>query len=114
MKRNVGLCILFSFITCGIYTLYWMYKITEDVNYYSDDSSTSPGLAILLSFVTCGIYFLYWTYKMGKQIEIGQERAGIRSSDDSVLYLILSIFGLSIIAMAIMQSNINKMVGSHE
>lgn len=112
MKRNIGLCIVFSLLTCGIYALYWMYKLTEETNSLSGDSSTSPGLVILLSIVTCGIYTFYWAYKMGKQLQVAQEAAGLVSSDDSVLYLVLFIFQFGIIAQAIMQSNVNKIIDS--
>lgn len=112
MKRNIGLCILFTVITCGIYGFYWIYKLTEETNSLSGDSSTSPGLTILLIIVTCGIYSWYWAYKMGKQLQVAQEAAGLVSSDDSVLYLVLFIFQFGIIAQAIMQSNVNKIVDS--
>ena len=42
---------------------------------------------------------------MGKRI--AQARSS--SSDDSVLYVILSIFGLGIVSLAIMQSNMNSL-----
>lgn len=110
MNRNVGLCILFSILTCGLYGLYWIYKITEELNFFSEDQSISPGLTILLSIITCGLFTIYWSYKMGKQIFIAQEKLSIfPQSDDSVMYLVLSIFGLTIISCAIMQSHINKM-----
>lgn len=112
MKRNIGLCIVFSLLTCGIYALYWMYKLTEETNSLSGDSSTSPGLVILLSIVTCGIYTFYWAYKMGKQLQVAQEAAGLVSSDDSILYLVLQLLGMGIVAMAIMQSNVNKIAES--
>lgn len=112
MKRNVGLCILFTFITCGVYGIYWIYKLTEEANSLSGDSSTTPGLTLLLIIVSCGIYSWYWAYKMGKQLQVAQEAAGLVSSDDSVLYLVLFIFQFGIIAQAIMQSNVNKIIDS--
>jgi len=110
MNRNIGLCIVFSVITCGIYAIYWFYKLTEDTNNLSGDNKTSPGMAVLFSLITCGIYTLYWSYKMGKQIAIAEANHGMPSNDESILYLILSVFGLSIVVYAILQSNINKMV----
>lgn len=110
MNRSVGLCILFSILTCGLYSIYWFYKITEELNFFSEDHSISPELALLLSFVTCGLFTIFWSYKMGKSIFIAQEKMDIfPKADDSVMYLILSIFGLTIISCAIMQSHINKM-----
>ena len=35
-ERNIGICILLWFVTCGIYTLYWVYKLNEEINRLSD------------------------------------------------------------------------------
>ena len=107
-ERNVALVIIFSILTCGIYSFYWLYATTEDVNYYLGDNDTSGGLVVLFSIITCGIYLLYWYYKIGKRISYSQEKAGVRVSDDSIVFLLLSIFGLSIVSTAIIQSNLNK------
>ena len=48
---------------------------------------------------------------MGKKMAAAQERAGFNPNDNSVLYLILSIFGFQIISYAIIQSDINKIAG---
>lgn len=114
MNRSVGLCILFTILTCGIYGIYWFYKITEELNYLSDDHSLSPGLGILFSIITCGLYTIYWSYKVGKNMQLAQQRAMLNASDDSVLYLFLSIFGLSIIVFAIVQSNMNTILASQK
>jgi len=102
-QRNVGVAILLSIITCGIYTLYWMYKVTQEITEYNNENA-NPGIELLLSLVTCGIYYYYWNYKMGKRI--AQARG--TSSDDSILFLILAIFGLGIVSLAIMQSQMNN------
>ena len=67
------------------------------------------GLVILLSIVTCGIYMLYWYYKAGGKVNKIQYLDG-RSQDSSlgILYLLLALFGLSIISLALIQSELNK------
>src|SRR6056297_4236108 len=97
MNRNVGLCIVFSVLTCGIYGIYWFYKLTEEISDLSGDHSISPGLAILFTLITCGIYGIYWCFKMGKLISDAEKQRNMAGSDDSVLYLILAIFGLHIV-----------------
>ncbi|NLI89695.1 MAG: DUF4234 domain-containing protein [Epulopiscium sp.] len=109
-ERNVGLAIFFSVITCGIYSLYWLVKVTDEANSLSGEMGTSGGMVLLLSIVTCGLYTIYWNYKMGKKLYMAQERAGRHASDNSVLYLILSLFGLHIVVLAIIQSDINDLV----
>ncbi|HHX18442.1 MAG TPA: DUF4234 domain-containing protein [Clostridium sp.] len=111
-KRSIGTAILLSIITCGIYGIYWMYKMTEDITNYNGENA-NPGTEILLMIVTCGIYVYFWNYKMGKRIYTAQlNTEGAVASDESVLYLILTLLGLSIVSVAIMQSNINKLSGS--
>ncbi len=109
-KRNIGLAILFSILTCGIYSIYWFIKMTDESNALSGELEMSGGMAFLLTIVTCGIYTLFWNYKMGKKMQIAQQRAGVPAADNSVLYLILAIFGFQIISYCIIQSDINALV----
>jgi len=107
-ERGVVQLILLSIVTCGIYFIYWQFTVTEEVNAYLGENETSGGKVVLFSIITCGIYALYWIYKMGKRVAACQEKASIKSSDDSVILLVLAIFGLSIVSAAIIQSNLNK------
>ena len=108
--RSVGLCILFSIITCGIYGIYWMIKMNDEVNTLSgEENATSGGMVFLFSIITCGIYGLYWLYKMGERIDRMNNAA---SGDSRILYLLLGIFGLGIVSYCLIQSEINKAVGA--
>lgn len=109
-SRNIGLAIILSLITCGIYSLYWMYKLTEEVSLLSGDRSFSGGKALLLSIITFGIYTLFWDYQLGAKIAEAQKNKGITPKDNGVLYLVLGILGLGIISMAIAQSDVNNLV----
>lgn len=107
-QRSVGLCIVLSIITCGIYGIYWVYCLNEDVCEVTGGLGTSGGLVILFSLLTCGIYLIFWNYKMGERLD--QERAsrGVPTGSLAILYLVLSIFGLDIVSMALMQSELNR------
>lgn len=108
-QRNIALCIIFSIITCGIYALYWFVCITNDANLESGQSdATSGGLALVLTIVTFGIYGWFWAYKMGEKIDIIKSKNGQPSGNSSILFLLLQLFGLGIVAYAIMQDTINK------
>lgn len=103
--RSVGMCIVLSIVTCGIYGLYWLYCIHEDVQTICGrPMSVSGGMVIVLSIITCGIYSFYWSYKMGQFLDNAK---GNPNGNSSILYMILSIFGLSIVAWALMQSELN-------
>lgn len=100
-KRNVGLAILFTIITFGIYGIYWFICLTNDSNTINPDEKTaSGGLAFLLSIITFGIYGIYWSYKLGKKL-----------TGSGTVYLLLSLFGLVIVDYVLAQIEINKKIG---
>ena len=111
-QRNIGLCIVLSIITCGIYGIYWFYCLNEDVNAVTGRPGTSGGLVIVFTIITCGIYGLYWAYKMGDKLDQARADHGIPTGSLAILYLVLCIFGLSIVAWALMQSEINQYLPS--
>ncbi|EOT40369.1 DUF4234 domain-containing protein [Enterococcus columbae] len=101
-KRNIVLSIIFSLITCGIYMLYWTVKLNDELVYINRDNETNPtsGIMVLLfSIITCGIYSIYWNYKMGVRCNQIKEDNG----NLEIIFLLLSIFGLGIIPLCIMQ-----------
>lgn len=108
-ERSVVLVIVFSILSCGIYGIYWFYKTNQDLNDYTGDQSINPGLAILFSVLTCGLYTYYWWYKMAQLETFAQQKNGnVVVGDNKILYLVLAIFGLSIVNMAILQSDLNQ------
>ena len=109
-RRNIAVCIVLTLVTCGIYGIYWIVCLTNDVNTVSGDvNGTSGGIVVLLTIVTCGIYGIYWAYKQGEKLDFTKNNRGIPSSNSGVLYLILQIFGFGIIAYALMQNELNKL-----
>lgn len=107
-QRNIALCIILSIVTCGIYGLYWFVCITDDMNAAVEEQGTTGVMALLLTIVTCGIYSFYWAYKMGEKVDALKAKNGVPSSNSGILYLILCIFGLSIVAWAIIQNELNQ------
>ena len=112
-SKNIVTCIILSIVTCGIYSLYWLYCLVSDINAISDDpNAMSPVLVIILSFVTCGLYFLYWVYKAGSLLDQKMIETGRTAESRPILYVVLSFFGLSIVTYALMQDTINKLAES--
>lgn len=107
VQRNIGMAILLSIVTCGIYGIYWMIKLNDEINYLSGNhTATTGGMVILLTLVTCGIYGFYWIFKMGERVD--QLKGAPGSSP--ILFLVLQLFGLGIVNYCIMQDAINKCV----
>ena len=108
-ERNIAVAIILTIITCGIYGIYWFIVLTDDARLASrDQQAPTGGIAFLLTLVTCGIYGIYWAYKMGKTIATAKQVNGLNVEDNSVLYLILQLFGLGIINYALMQNELNQ------
>lgn len=108
-QRNIALCIIFSILTCGLYFLYWQVVLVDDLNYISNEKDTSGIGVVLLSIITCNIYWLYFVYKMGRKINAAWERKGRTiDSNNSLIYLLLSLFGLNIVTMCLMQAEANR------
>lgn len=108
-EKNIVTCILLSIITCGIYGIVWFVNMTDDAAYANEDHNLSGGKAFLFTLITCGIYGIYWNYKMGKELYEAKTKKGLNASDNSVLYLILSIIGLGIVNYCLIQSDLNDL-----
>ena len=105
-QRNIVAYVLLTIITCGFFAIYWMYVICTDL-YNLNGQPSNAGLDIILSIVTCGIYFIYLQYKWGKMIDSARRRYDLIPRDDSLLYVLLAILGLSIVNYCIIQSQLN-------
>ena len=110
-NRNIVLCIVFSLITCGIYSIYWMIKLNDEINMLDGTpEDTSGGVVFLLTLVTCGIYGFFWMYKMGGKVDNIKTNIGITPSSfpSNVLFLLLNFLCLGIVNYCLMQDTINK------
>jgi len=110
-NRSILLNIFLSFITCGIYYLYWIAVVNDDANIVSGETNdTNGGLVVLFSILTCGIYTIYWYYKMGKKLFEAGLKHNIFINDNSLLYLLLAIFipSFSIVNIALIQNDLNE------
>ncbi|MBQ2048187.1 MAG: DUF4234 domain-containing protein [Schwartzia sp.] len=110
-KRGIVKAVVFSFITCGIYGIYWMYALTNECHEAAGRQTTaSGGMACIYTFVTCGIYYFYWLYKMGATLSEAKRNRGIYvDGDDSIMYLLFAFFGLAIVSEALIQSTLNDL-----
>ncbi|KAF1300173.1 DUF4234 domain-containing protein [Enterococcus sp. JM9B] len=107
-QRSILSVIVLSIITCGIYFFVWMYQTTRNLNEYTNDYRLSPGTVILLTIITCGIYGIYWWYRINDLFIKAQQKVGYKVyNDNKVLFIVLSLFGLNIVNMAILQSDLN-------
>lgn len=79
-QRSLATYIILTFLTCGIYSIFFWYSYTEDVNAMcrgDGEESMNYILVLLLSIVTCGIYGLYWFYKQANRLRKAGPRYGV-------------------------------------
>ena len=109
-RRDVVVSVILSIVTCGFYSIFWMYKIAQGfyVTPTQERVNTTPGTTVLLSIATCGIYTYYCYYKWGRATMEIAARYGRVGEDKAILYLLLSIFGLAIVNDALIQSDFNN------
>jgi len=100
--------ILYSFLTCGIYGIWWWYTTLTELKNFTQDEEINPTTnLILLIFLGC-IWQFVMAYKMGKWIANAQRLAGLPEEDKSSTYLILTILCLGIVVYYLIQTELNK------
>ena len=103
--RSIPLCVILSIITCGIYGIYWMVKLNDEINALAGNpNGTSGGMVVLFTFLTCGIYGIYWNYRMGEECDEIKRQ----NNSTGILFLVLSLVGFSIVNFCLMQDTLNK------
>src|SRR5947209_1222552 len=107
-KRDPGMVLLFTFLTCGIYAIWWFHKYATEIKNALGRQDLNPGTDLLLTFVTCGIWGIIAFYnKYPKLITDMQQRVGLPPNDISSTTIILGIL-FSPAAIYIIQSELNK------
>ena len=104
--RNLVSMVLLMVFTLGIYFLYWVYQTTEYANRDKSTPHHTPVVQLLLvMFVP--YYELYWFYKTSKKLTHLGEPFEV-FDDNSIVTLLLGIFGLDFIGAVVLQDQINK------
>ena len=99
--------LLLSFVTCGLYLIYWNIKIAEVVNAVSGKEVISTPVAVFSG--CCLPVNLYFYYVIGKDgLPDVYKRTGELDKDQSTLLLILGFF-FPMAAAMIVQGDINRL-----
>lgn len=91
-ERSIGLSILFCILTCGAYSLFWLYSIINDIYNITEDEK-NPGLEIILCAVTCNIYTVFLWNKLGKSLQRIREVENFSYKNCSTTFTILAVLG---------------------
>jgi hypothetical protein len=110
-RVEIAVGIVLSLLTCGLYNVYWNYREMEAVNALLGRREFDFVHWLLLTLVTCGLYHIYYEYRMGSEIQGWLTEHGRPVSPNLALMgLLLSVFGLTVIADAVYQHELNKLI----
>lgn len=114
--RNIATAVVLSIITCGLYPIYWIACMADDINALErNEMGTSGGMVVVLTILSCGLYLLYYMYMASKRVYYLFLENGMHVSDNSIVNLLLMIAsyfipGAYIVAFAILQNDLNTLI----
>jgi hypothetical protein len=112
--RNPLGVVALSFVTLGIYYIFWYYFVNREMKDFgqahgTEECGTSPGTSVLA--ITLGVFIIVppfvSIYKSFKRMNAASRIAGAGDGFDAGLGILISIF-ISPIAIYIFQMNLNK------
>lgn len=106
--RNIPLDIILTLVTCYIYNFYVQYKQIRAVNDMLGYEKYAFSSWLILTLVTCGIYHIYHEYRKSEDLSLLLKKP---QANEAIASLLLTVIGMSLIADAIQQSEINKFYG---
>lgn len=114
MKQDILIAVLLTIVTCGIYGFFWQAHQITTVNMLLKQEKYSFWSWLLFTIITCGLYHIYHEYVMGQDIFEIQVGMGFPAPNNSlsIMSLVLSLVGLTIIVDAIQQNELNKILDS--
>jgi Domain of unknown function (DUF4234) len=124
INSNRGLLkyIIFTILTLGIYSFWFIYKLAQDINTICDgDGKNTGGLFkfIFLSIITFGIYAWFWYYNLGNRLAVNAPRYNLFFSENGTTVLLWQVFGIIIcgigpfVAMHILIKNTNALASAY-
>ena len=106
-KVDPIMVLLFGFLTCGLYLIYWNIKVAEVFNAVSKREVISQPVAIFAG--CCMPVNIYFYYLAGKDaLPKVYEKTGELQKDQSTLLIVLGFF-FPIAAAMIVQGDINRL-----
>jgi len=106
-KVDPVLVLVFSFLTCGLYLIYWNIKVAEVFNAVAEREIISTPLAVFSG--CCLPVHVYFYYIVGKDgLPKVYQITGELQKDQSTLLIILGFF-FPLAAAMIMQGDINRL-----
>ena len=100
--------IIWALLTFGLYNIYVQKQQMLALNDMLKQEKYSFWSWLIFSVITCGLYHIYHEYRMGSDIALCDKAA---NQNLPLVCLLLSLFGLTVVADAIQQFHINQFYG---
>lgn len=97
-----------SVITCGIWTLVWMYHVTKNLNEVAGAETRKPACELALCMFL-PLYYAYWLYKTAESVELYAAEQGKACKLESLA--LIFAFVNPLFATVLTQSKINWIAG---
>jgi len=111
-RRSIVKAIILAFITCDIYTIYWLCGTVRSMRALRLRSRSIFGEVICFLFVP--FYKLIWWYNRACLLNDHMASEGFKTKCRPTLCCILSFFGLDIVNLALMQSDLNRLADEEQ
>ena len=105
-KNDPFVVLLLSFVTCGLYLIYWNIKAAEVLNAVAEKEVISQPIAIFAG--CCMPVHLYFYYVVGKEALPALYAKTNQPQKDQVVLLMILGFVFPMVAAMIVQGDINK------
>ncbi len=87
--RSPMTTLLLTIITCGIYGIVWLYKVSKEINDYTQSELTNPSFAIIGIF--CAVFTWIEVYKIDQALVQIDRVEGRQSESKFLIWILLSI-----------------------
>jgi len=105
--REPVMVVVYSMLSCGIYNLYWLYLVCEEVNKGLGREQFNFVKEIALSVVTCGLYAFYFYWQLSNAVVELQQKWGVQPAHDApIIFILFLVFPPA--APFLMQTGLNN------
>ena len=105
---DLGRSVILSIVTLGVYGLIWEWHMVKNMRIIEGQDPENIKKEFLL-LILVPFYFIFWYYKHSQSYVQACRDDGYDMEDRSTIFLILAIFGLSIVDLCLMQEDCNKL-----
>lgn len=99
--ENPTAVLILSFVTCGIYALYWLWLRVKEMNDYLGKQAVNP--MFVFPGCICGPVIIYAEWLFVNGFEEMKAKAGLPAKDEKVLNMLLLFFIFPVGAYMIQQ-----------